>query len=124
MTQDLFDRRERVFQLWAYTVGMSRLLLRSTKSDTFQTRVEVMFQNVKAIQLPTVLEGLVVAEADRDLAQRIEVETGLTCDEGSRFFGLRTSHGTGYVVAGAMVSDEDEGEYFEPSKLWPDVPKV
>jgi len=120
MTPPLVDRRERIFQVWSYTVGMGRLLLRSTKNETFTTRVEVLFQNVKAMQLPTSLEGLVVAEADAELAQRIEAETGLTRGEGARFFGLWTSHRVGYVVAGVVVSEEDEGEYYESSKLWPD----
>ena len=122
MTQSLVDRQERIFQLWAYTVNMGRLLLRSTKSETFPTRVEVLFQNVKAIRLPTVLEGLVVAEADLELARQMEAETGLTRDEGTRFFSLRTLHGVGYVVAGVVISAEDENEYFEPSRLWPDTP--
>lgn len=92
MTGCLIDRQERIFRLWAYTVSMRRLLLRSTKNETFLTRVEVLFQNVKAMRLPTVLEGLVVTEADPDLTQQIEAETGLTRDIGTRFFafGLRT----------------------------------
>ena len=63
MTVRLVDRPERTFQLWAFTVGMARLLLR-----------------------------------------------------------IETARGVGYVVAGVMVSAEDEGEYFEPSELWPDQP--
>jgi hypothetical protein len=51
------DRRDRVFQLWTYTVSMGRLLLRSTKSDQFVTRLDVAFQNVQAIQLPDVVAG-------------------------------------------------------------------
>ena len=31
MTQYLVDRQEQTFQLWAYTVSMGRLLLRSTE---------------------------------------------------------------------------------------------
>ena len=26
----------------------------------------------------------------------------------------------GYVVAGVCVAADDDGEYFEPSKLWPE----
>jgi hypothetical protein len=48
---------DRVFQLWRYTVGMKRLLLRSTKTPTFGTRIDVLFQNVKAMKLPTRLDG-------------------------------------------------------------------
>ncbi len=70
--------------------------MRSPKNETFLTRVEVLYQNVKAIRLPTVLEGLVVTEADPDLTQQIEDETGLTRDVGARFFafGLRTESAT------------------------------
>jgi len=121
MTQRLLDRRERTFQIWAYTVGMKRLLLRSTRNETFSTRIDVLFQNVKALSLPTFLEGMVVSEADGELADRIEAETGFLCEEGSRFFRVDTAHGVGYLVAGVMVGREDEGEYFEPSELWPDM---
>lgn len=34
----------------------------STGSETFATRVDVLFENVKALKLPTSLDGLVVAE--------------------------------------------------------------
>jgi hypothetical protein len=59
----IVDHRERVFQVWAYTVGMGRLLLRSSKNETFGTRVDVLFQNVRAMKLPTLLDGLVVTVA-------------------------------------------------------------
>jgi hypothetical protein len=117
----LLDRRERTFQLWAYTVGMRRLLLRSTKNDIFRTRVDVLFQNVKALQIPTFFEGLIVADADDELGNRIETETGLLREE-ARFFRVETIHGVGYIVAGVMVSREDDGEYFDQSDLWPDAP--
>ena len=120
MMQRLVDRPERVFQLWAYTVGMGRLLMRSTKNETFATRIDVLFQNVKALQIPTSLDGLVVTEADDELADRVESETGILREE-SRFFAIETTRGVGYIVAGVMVSKEDEGEYFEPSELWPDL---
>lgn len=116
---DRLDRRERAFQVWAYTVGMGRLLLRSTKSETFTTRVDVLFQNVKAMNLGTQLDGLVVSRADEPLAARITEETGLLPDEDALFFRVESADRTGYVVAGAMAEDEDSGEYFEPSKYWP-----
>ncbi len=56
---------------------MGRLLLRSAKSDQFETRVDVAFQNVQAVQLPTLLPGLVVSDADPAETERIVKETGL-----------------------------------------------
>lgn len=117
MTERLVDRPERTFQLWAYTVGMARLLLRSTKNETFPTRIDVVFQNVTALQLPTSLDGLVVTDADDELARRIESDTGILREE-SHFFAIETARGVGYIVAGVMVSGEDEGEYFDPSEVW------
>lgn len=123
MIDRLVDSRERTFQLWAYSVGMGRLLLRSTKTGTFPTRIDVLFQNVKAMQVPaTVFEGLVVTEADEELAARIESETGLLRGD-DRFFCLESAHRVGYVVAGVMVSQEDAGEFFDPSPLWPEAPR-
>ena len=119
MTGRLIDRPERVFQLWAFTVGMNRLLLRSTKSGSYPTRVDVLFQNVKAIKLPTQLDGLVVTEVGPGREAEIIEETGLLPDEQTVFFEVASSGRTGFVVAGVVVEDEDEGEYFEPSKYWP-----
>ncbi len=119
MTVRLVDFPERMFQVWGYTVSMGRLLLRSTKSETFPTRVDVLFQNVKAIFLPTSLDGLVVEVADATTADRVTRETGLLADEDTTFFELRTAHGVGYVVAGVVVADEDHGEFFEPGRYWP-----
>lgn len=119
MTGRMIDFPGRVFQVWGYTAGMGRLLLRSTKSETFPTRVDVLFQNVKAMSLPTMLEGLVVAAAGEAAAARFTRETGLLVDENATLFELATARGIGYVVAGVVVAEEDHGEYFEPSKYWP-----
>jgi hypothetical protein len=118
MTEPLVDHPDRVFQVWAYTVGMGRLLLRSTKSETFGTRVDVLFQNVKAMKLPTLLDGLVVTVAVAGAANEITDATGALPDDETVFFVLDSLTGTGYVLAGVVAEIEDEGEYFEPSKLW------
>ena len=112
------ERADRRFQIWAYSVGMGRLLLRSTKSETFATRHDVLFQNVKALKLPTSLDGLVVAKADPAEELRISAETGLLPSEGTTIFAVRAGIFDGYVIAGACVAMEDSGEYFEPSRLW------
>jgi hypothetical protein len=116
------DSRDRVFQLWAYTVSMGRLLLRSTKSDQFGTRVDVLFQNVQALQLPSLLSGLVVSAADAAVSENITRNTGLLPDHEHRFFSVVGSNFNGYVVAGVVVSCEDDREYFEPSDVWPSDP--
>ncbi len=116
----LVDQPARVFQVWAYTVGMRRLLLRSTKGEGCTTRVDVLFQNVKVLNLATLLPGLTVTEADEEQQRRIVDATGLLPDDEVRFYVVTGASYEGYVVAGVCVQVEDEGEYFEPSELWPE----
>jgi hypothetical protein len=114
----IIEQTDRRFQLWAYSVGMARLLLRSTKSEVFTTRQDVLFQNVRALKLPTALDGLVIAEADPAEEATIATETGLLPSDDMTIFTVRTGAFDGYVVAGVCVTAEDNGEYFEPSRLW------
>jgi hypothetical protein len=81
--------------LWTYTLSIGRLLLRSTKSDQFETRVDVAFQNVQAIQLPMLLPGLLVSEADPAGTERIIKETGLLPDDDGKFFSMLGSNSPG-----------------------------
>lgn len=111
-------RTDRLFQVCTYSVSMARLLLRSTKSETFATRIDVLFQNVKALKLPTSLDGLVVAKASPADEARISAETGLLPSDETTLFTLRAGAFDGYVIAGVCVVAEDDGEYFEPSDLW------
>ena len=119
---DNFSQPDRIFQLWSYTVSMSRLVLRSTKTPTFASRIDVLFQGVRAIKLPTHLNGLVISIPGADDADRISAETGFLPDEHKTFYLLNGAHYSGYVVAAVMATCEDAGEYNEPSKLWPNEP--
>jgi hypothetical protein len=103
---------------------MGRLLLRSVKTASFSSRIDILFQNVQALKLPTVLHGLTVSSPGPEEIERISMETGLLPDEGRVFFLLRGSHYDGYIVAGVMAVCADSGEYFEPSELWQEPPSV
>ena len=116
----IIDFPTRVFQVWAYSVGMSRLLLRGTRSDAGGTRVDVLFQGVRAMKVSTRFPGLVIWDAGEGDEAEITEATGLIPDDETRFFVLSSGSLTGYVVAGVCVHAEDEGEYFHPSELWPD----
>lgn len=120
MNDAIIDRPERRFQVWTYSVSMARLLLRSTRTDTFRTRIDVLFQDVLALNLPTSLDGLVVSVADAADEVRISNETGLLRSENTTIFTVRTGAFLGHVVAGVCAAHEDNAEFFEPSRLWPD----
>jgi hypothetical protein len=78
---------------------MGQLLLRSNRDKVHETRVEVFFQNVRHIDLPTSFDGL-----------RIELV-------GDRLYGLSGIGWRGTVDAGVMKVAEDRGSYSDPSSL-------
>jgi hypothetical protein len=101
------------------TVSMShsQLLLRATKDRDHATRVDVLFKGVGAMQLPSVMSSLVVREAEPEERQVILASASVDMPEERRCFVLEAPGFRGWVVAGTVVSVEDEGEYFEPSPL-------
>lgn len=103
----------RVFQVWSYTVGMGCLLLRSPKSPSAETGVDVLFQNVKALKLPTRLEGMSVRSSGDEELRSIEDDAGFLADEKTRIFVVEGTNYTGYVV----VAQEATGEYSDRSAL-------
>lgn len=99
---DTFES-SRHFQVWRYEVGHAQLLLRSVKSEPHDSRIDVLFKNVKTIELPTSFSGLKIER------------------EGEQFVvsGIGWSGG---VTAGACFQAEDDGEYFDPSPFAQSMP--
>jgi hypothetical protein len=107
---------ERQFQIWKYTVSHSQLLLRSTKSSEFSTRIDVFFKGVKEFHLPTSFTGLSIAEAsDADIQKLCSLRKSLSFGKDVKVFKVQGIDFLGYVIALIVVSHEDEGEYDDPS---------
>ena len=102
-----FQRR---FQVWNYTVGHGQLLLRSTKSSEFPTRIDILFKNVTAIHLPTTFDGVTIAEASDEERNRLKIHK----NESEKLFIVRGDAFEGYVIAGTVAHHEDEGEHSDP----------
>src|SRR6266850_7859005 len=89
----------REFRVWSYKVGHRELLIRSTRNDDYQTRVDLFFVSVYEMNLLTTLRGPTIVAIDSSLALKGESPR-------TRF---RIS-GHGYecqVVAGAFGFHED-----------------
>ena len=61
---------DRHFQMWKYGVSHAQLLLRSVKGAAHSTRIDVLFVNVKRLDLPTSLNGLRIERADDEVVVR------------------------------------------------------
>jgi hypothetical protein len=107
----------RMVQVWSYSVGHSRLLLRATKDREHPTRVDILFRGVAAMSLPSMMRQLLVRQARQP--ERDEILSTIEVDhpEDRRCFILDGPGFAGWVIAGVMVTVEDEGEYHEPSPL-------
>jgi hypothetical protein len=79
------------------------------------TRIDVLFKNVAAVHLPTILDGLAVSEATEEEKTELHVQVGLTRLDGRKVFVVHGSNFMGYVIAGIVAWHEDEREHYEPS---------
>ena len=108
-----FDRR---FQVWSYTVSHKQLLLRSTKTETAATRIDVLFKNVARINLPTLVDQLVIAALERE-----EYPEGLNVGAQTMLernvYSVCGRDWDGYIVAGTVVWAEDDHDFHHPSSL-------
>jgi len=115
MPTEVFNSR-RSFQIWKYTVGHSQLLLRSTKSPDFPTRIDVFFKGVKEIHLPTSFTGLSITEASQaDIQKLCILQTHPSMGSDLKYLQIQGVGFLGYVMALIVVWHEDSGEYDEPS---------
>ena len=107
------DRR---FQIWKYNVSHMQLLLRSTKSPDFPTRIDVFFKGVKEFHLPTSFTGLWITEAsEEDTRKLCSLRQSLSIGKDVKVFKVQGIDFVGYIAALIVVCQEDEGEYDDPS---------
>jgi hypothetical protein len=107
---------KRSFQIWSYAVSHRELLLRSTKSEEYPTRIGVFFKGVEEFHLPTSFSGLLITERSFEefstfRGYKPSSETGYDW----KAFQVQGDDFVGYVVALIALSHEDTGEYYEPS---------
>lgn len=111
---------QRSFRLWRAVVGHHQLLLRSTRTETERTRIDVLFKPVRAVKLRTHMNGLRIREADEKEAGRIARDAGEDRIGASVVFVIESGAFQGYVVASVMATAEDDGGYSDPSSLLED----
>ena len=114
--QNLIIGSDRQFQIWRYTVGHRQLLLRSVKSPENPTRINVLFKGVCQFHLPTVIRGLFIAEeTESNVRELFTLRQSEAEKNNLKVFTVRGMDFIGYVVALAVFSREDSGEYYDPS---------
>lgn len=109
---------DRYFQLMSYEQGHGMLLFRSAKRrrDAL-TNIDVLFTDVRVVELRAWTEGLSVEKVDA--ASVIDAPSHPTdlIETGNRVYALRGTGWQGFVVGGSMHTLEDDTEEWEPTKL-------
>jgi hypothetical protein len=92
------------------------MLLRSTKSPDFPTRIDVFFKGVSELHLPTSFTGLSIAESsEADVGKLCSLRQPPSFGKDIKVFKVQGIDFLGYVAALTVVCHEDEGEYDSPS---------
>jgi len=114
----VIDQSDRVFHLEILRGGMNRLLFRSNKSETWPTRVEILFTNVKYLAVATVLHGPVIRRLG-SLDECLDlVPWGLDASTELSVYSVRAGDREGLVVGGSLAVDESQASPSDPSRFF------
>jgi len=110
----------RVFGIGLYKGSLRRLLLRSDKTESNHTRIDILFMNTQHLSLPTTMEGLEITDATETVrGESLLRECRIPVYDGTRVrvYVVTSGNGNGHVIAGSASYIEDAGEYWEPSSF-------
>jgi hypothetical protein len=93
------------------------LLLRSGKTAKHPTRVDVLFQDVRALEVPAWMDGLIIEETTPAYTENRPSKPNKFIETGIKVYKLRGEEWEGYVIAGIVKVQEDNGELMTPSAL-------
>jgi hypothetical protein len=106
---------ERKFNLYTYLPGHGLLLLRSMSQQT-PKRVDVLFQDVRSIDIKVWLTGISVSECCLDEVDN-SGELADLIEPGIKIFRIQSQSWSGLIVAGGLRVGEDNGRWVECSML-------
>jgi hypothetical protein len=106
-------RADRYFKVWQYTASHCRLLLRSTRDNPPDSRIDIHFGRVGLMVLRPAYDGILIREGSPEECHRISLD-----------YGVEVAIGRLYVIGGNLSSfvvsarpqwHEDRGGSNDPS---------
>jgi hypothetical protein len=119
MDRKLIYESDRLFSVFGYAMSHGLLLLRSGKSDrTPASRVDILFQDVRALEIRAWFQGIRIEELTdpQFLDGRPSKPAGMM-EPGNKIYALISAQWQGFVLGGIVLVKEDDGELFGPSAL-------
>ena len=117
MTARLLFESDRRFSLFGYAMSHGLLLLRSGKTNDYHTRVDVLIRDVRAMELRSWFQRVVIEEVDKAFLAGFRSNPIDMVENGNRVFSFRGDNWAGFVVGGVLSVHEDDGDLMGPSAL-------
>lgn len=107
----------RHFEIWRYSVSHAQLLLTSVKrsGQDSDKRIEILFKNVAAMNIPTSFDGISIIRQEPDIGGISDHITSFL--KGRHFYRISTTAFDGWIIAGSATTSENNGDYSDPSML-------
>jgi hypothetical protein len=124
MNHRVVYQSDRLFSVFGYSMSHGLFLLRSGKSnENPTTRVDILFRDVRAMEMRFWFKGITIEEVDDpEFLEDQESKPKEMIEPGNKIYALISHDWRGFIVGGIVRFKEDDGEFFGPSALVEDPP--
>ena len=106
------------FSIWTYDPSHGRLLLRSANRKDSPRRIDIVIQDLRAMELCALFDGIIIEEISEEDILGTPEKAKFAMEPGLRRFRITTSEWSGYIIAGDVFWHADEGGFNEPSVIY------
>jgi len=101
---------DRSFVVFSYAMSHGLLLLRSRKlPPATPTRLDILFKDVRALEIRCWFDGLTIEEVGVDFLQGVRSNPAPLIERGNKVYALKSTGWVGFVVGGIVSFHEDQG---------------
>lgn len=108
---------DRSFVVVSYASSHGPLLLRSRKRHDQDRRIDILFQDVRAIELRFWFDGIRIEEVELGQLKGLPSNPLALAEPGNRAYAVTGDGWSGYILAGIARTHEDNGGPLDPSAL-------
>lgn len=106
---------DRSFSVVSYNYTHGLLLLRSGFSNKYKTRIDILFQDVIAIESRMYMQNLEIREVESSFLTNVGSCPEQIIEPGHKVFSLIFDGGTGFIIGRGVGMHKDEKQFSEPS---------
>ena len=105
---------DRYFTIFDFFISHGQLLIRASKNDTYNTNIDILFFDVKFMQLKTYLSGVSIQRVEDVASNIIDSTTNLNLEQ-IKIFEIESERAKFYVASSFIHVYENELEFNETS---------